>query len=429
MVLTKLFINVGYFIKINDTEILYDEIGTLLVFVLAIIGLFQYGINKKVFYIFMSFVFFMVLSLILNSFYYEDIYGISFDNSWDTFFYTKNYIFNRGVFSLLKPTTRSFLMLFRVIMCLTSFSVFLKLADFEVFHKILMKIYRVSLIMIVLSLIEFVLKNFYHSSYLNDFYLQIFGESMATKTGLGAQVNSIYATICLFREQSILAVNFSVAAIMLLFLYKSDKNKKVLITSGFLIAVSIISMSFTSILFVITYVIFLIYIFDVKINKITGVIGLTVLIVAIIATVNYVQANDVYMSRIRNCLLMLFHYDDNMNIAITSENIRLYSIMFNLNIFFKHFLFGIGIGTSYCFSGLVSSLVSIGAVGIIQYFYLIKKYFEIFSNRKLKVFSVLIICITMFFIGGIEFLYSELWLLIYSLDSCYKSADTVKLEV
>lgn len=428
MVLTKLFINVGYFLKIRNTEILYDEILTMIVFLLAIVGLFVYGINKKALYLLVFLVISMSISLMLNYFYYEDIYGISFDDSWDAFFYTKDYLFNRGMLSLLKPSTRSFLMLTRVMMCLVSFGVFIKIADYNTYHKILIKIYRVAKIILIFALIEFILKNIFQSSYLNDLYLQIFGESAATKMGLGARVGSIYAIICLYREQSILALNFSVVAIMLLFLYKSDRNKKVLIVSILLMITSIISMSFTALLFVVTYTIFFIYVLEIKFNKITGFIFFSILIIFGVIIVLYVQSNELYMRRISNSISMLFNYNVNMSVSITSENIRLYSVMYNLNLFFKYFLFGIGIGISYCYSGFVSSLISIGSVGMIIYFILVKKYIEIFSKEKLKYFSVIVICITLFFIGGVEFLYSELWLMLYLLDSCYKNKSIVDVQ-
>ena len=222
MILIKLSINVGFFVSIGGYEILYDEVLTILIAVLALIGLLYYKVNLQIFYCLILFVSIILVSLILNIAGIYNVYGIPYGQSWDNYFYGKT------LFQQLNVTATSFLMFARLIMFAISFIMFCKLIDFNYFKRLFKIVYRVSLFLAVIYILEFILKNIFHSAFLNNLYLDIFGHSLSTKDELGANVMGIYATIGLYREQSALATNFGLIALILLFGYKFTAKKKYL---------------------------------------------------------------------------------------------------------------------------------------------------------------------------------------------------------
>ena len=261
-----------------------------------------------------------------------------------------------------------------------------------------------SCIIIFLGIIEFIFKNLLHSSAVNDFYAFVFGVGQSTKKGLGAYSNGIYATIGLRREQSAFSSTISIAGILNLFLFSLDKKKSSFLVSVLCIAESVMSIAFTSLLYGALYLSFLFIIVWRK-NLKTKIFLSGFAVLALVVGIVLVLKSS-YLERIKNSFKILFDFNENETYEIKSENIRLYSILYNLKIWLRHPLFGIGLGASYSHGGLSSALISIGIVGFSLYWININVLFKKTLNRAIPIIPFLLMNAVYFFRGGIDYYYN-----------------------
>lgn len=406
MLFLNLFCSMGYFLKVGSFELFYDEFVTILLFIFSLIYLLKGQINKNLTINLIVLIISMSISVLLNVFSNTKEFGIKYGNAWDSYFW------GTIGFEQLDVGKRTFLMSGRLYVYLINLYVFITLIHVKDLKKLLKLLRKLSVLAIVLFFLEFVFKNVFHSYGLNNLYFKIFGYGYSQKDSLDFVDG--YATITfLYREQSVVGKNFPLIAILLLYDFHLNKQKKAIIVSLGLIVCALLSMSFTSILTIFIYVIFWFYItkkYNSNLFYFSIFLSAILVLVLSIFSLN-ITMNATFETRIENSFNIIFNYNKDIDFEITSENIRLYSIMYNFQIFLSHMFFGIGIGTSYSLGGISSSLVSIGLIGSLIYILYIDNLFCYkFATRisKLALFSILFINL---FSGGIDLLYNEIYLL------------------
>lgn len=416
-------LNIGYFMKIGNFEITYDEFLLFILFILAIIYYFTHKMNVKIIAIFSVFFVVILIGPAMNVILNYDYTGISYDGSWDRYFYSG---FNILEMQPLLPNKRTIMFIFRIFLFVFVTSIFLENVDTSWIIKIKKHITYVSIIILFLFFIEFIFKNVFKSSLINDMYNSIFGLGNSTKIGLGDAEHGLYQVICLYREQSHYAIYVSYLSIMNLFFWALSIGKKENLYISLLLILSVLlSLALTSMLYILLYGIFLFIIVLKKTsekNKIKLI--LTMCFVAVIlVTISLLFFKD----RLYNSVHILFDFENVSSYPVLSEIIRLYSSYYNLNIFLEHPFFGIGLGTAQSFSSLSTILVSIGLIGTIMYIILYNKLMKINKMSKYYPFALFIIFVlTGIFSGGVEFLYSnnvQLVCLLYSFF-IYKQKNT-----
>ena len=406
MLFINLFCSMGYFLRVGSFELFYDEFLTIIIFIFSIMYLLKGKINKNLTINLILLVVSMFISVLLNVYSNNKEFGIKYGNAWDSYFW------GTIGFEQLDVGQRTILMSGRLYVYLVNLYVFITLIHVKDLKKLLAILRKLSVLAIVLFLLEFVFKNVFHSYSLNNVYFKIFGYGYSQKDSLDFVDG--YATITfLYREQSVVGKNFPLIAILLLYDFRLNKQKKAIIISLGMIVCALLSMSFTSILTIFIYIIFCFYITKKTNSNMFYFFIFLVLISVLVGSILSlnITMNTTFKTRIENSFNLIFNYNKDINFDITSENIRLYSIMYNLQIFLSHIFFGIGIGTSYSLGGISSCLVSIGLVGCLIYLLYIHNLFRYkFSTRisKLALFSILFINL---FSGGIDLLYNEMYLL------------------
>lgn len=397
-VVINLFLGIGYFLKIGEREISYSDVVFFALFVVAISILWKKPVYSKIYLFLIVFVVSCLVSVCLNFLLDYNEYGIPYGQSWDSYFY------GRTSFSLLKPSKNGLFHLIKIIMTFTVVLTFLLCIDKNSLKEFLKTVKFFSCIIIFLGFVEFIFKNLLHSSALNDFYAFVFGVGHSTKKGLGAYSNGIYATIGLRREQADFSSTISIAGILNLFLFSLDGKKSSLSVSLLCIVESIMSIAFTSLLYGGLYFVFLFIVVWQKNTKTKIVLSISALLLLSVGTVLVIKSS--YFDRIKNSFKILFKFDETGNYDIKSENIRLYSILYNLKIWLRHPLFGIGLGASYSHGGLSSALVSIGIVGFSLYWITINTLFKNVLKRAIPVIPFLLMNVVYFFRGGIDYYYN-----------------------
>lgn len=416
-VVINLFLGIGYFLKIGEREISYSDVVFFALFVVAISILWKKPVNGKIYLLLIIFVISCLVSVCLNFVLKYNEYGIPYGQNWDLYFY------KRISFSLLKPSKNGLFHLIKIIMTFTVLLTFLLIIDKDTIKEFLKIVKLFSGIIILLGIIEFIFKNLLHSSAVNDFYAFVFGVGQSTKKGLGAYSNGIYATIGLRREQSDFSSTISIAGILNLFLYSLDKKKSSFLISVLCIVESVMSIAFTSLLYGALYLSFLFIIIWRKNLKTKIFLSAFAVLALSVGTVLVLKSS--YLSRIKNSFKILFDFNENGTYDINSENIRLYSILYNFKIWLRHPLFGIGLGASYSHGGLSSALVSIGIVGFSLYWITINVVFKKTLNRAIPVIPFLLMNVVYFFRGGIDYYYNMPMMILF-VGYCFAVGNRVK---
>ena len=394
---SKLFMNIGYFIKIGDFALQYSEILTFITFIFGLIYCIKYGFDLKNFFLLFIVATIVFLSISLNYIIDYNEYGIPNGQVWDFYF------LGRIELQKLVPTSSSFLQSIRIIIFIFNISVFLKLSSKDNIESFFNILYKISIPILVLIFIEIIMKNAFNSSALNDLYLTIFGSSDTQSIGVVFRNDGI-TIIGLFKEQSHLAIYFTILSIIFLIYWYYFDKKIVLFLSMIYVLITIMSMAFTSILGIVVYTLFLLYFVHKKKYRFNFLIYVTLGILIIGFIIGIYFSN--YWERVQNSMNMILNFDENKTYEINSENIRIYNIMFNLKIFFRHPILGIGVGTTYCQSGIVTSLAYFGILGLVTYWVAIKK---LFNNNNLT-FPIVIFILTGLlnvFKGDASYLYDE----------------------
>ncbi|GGF81818.1 hypothetical protein SAMN05444281_2319 [Wenyingzhuangia marina] len=407
-------INVGYFLKIGDFEIQNDDLLLAILFAMSIV-VFGSSISKKIkirqyVVIYTIIIILGMLNLYLNP---SDEGIIAFNTgSWDRYM--------RGVTNLTTPvfSMQSILMFIRVVIFVAIMLATKDLFNREDFIEMGKRIGFFSKLLLIYGITEFLLSYVLKIDTTNILKL-FFGRGVATSNDFGRLKG-------LSREPSYYSHALYNAIIILYALSKIDyenknifKKYKVWIIIAFFLG--LISSSFAFVLVTVTLLIFFYVVSNIENRKfvfylkpqagLISILGLLILMIIL----PFVDLTDfTYYERILESLNQ-FSKGVNRTYKLgsdySSEAVRLISGIETFKATLSRPLFGLGIGTAYSVSGIISILSNIGFLGLFIWYRLIST--EFYKTKK-KIL-ILILLTPIVFTGDMYSLYDTSYLLLIPL--------------
>lgn len=245
-------------------------------------------------------------------------------------------------------------------------------------YTIIHRFITVSVIMVIgVGVIEFIFENFFHSLFVTNATISVFGE-------YGAQQNSLFDRNGLFaiqgttKEASIYSVSLLYTAMMtvcLTALPMVTKRKKRLYNLSLfaIIVLLIINRAMSSYVYVLILMMSVMFVNPYKlslfknpviVSRLVTIIVLIILLTVVSSDIllSFVDSDNYFLNRLA---LSINEFMGMSNGAFTnsSEGIRFLGISQCWKVFIERPLFGVGYTELVCLSGLVTMLVSIGLIG------------------------------------------------------------------
>lgn len=399
-----LIFDIGYFAKIGDLYIEYNYFFTIFLFLFSLYCIIADKIKLKEFKSTYIFIIAISISFLLNAILGRTIQTVPFNEEWD------DYILNDSPIPFIKTSFSGFAQLIRIILFSFEFSVFSYYSSRKCFVKLTKCAFKVSIFVVLISMIEFVFYNFIPQFDFRCFLLDIFGHSESTYL-VPRQFGGYYAPMAFMREPSSFAYMMFILAIVNISYFTINRNKKerklIILNLLLILFLLIISTSFSAYLYLIAIMIIILLIFFNRINK----FKITLSLIALGIIFYMVFSNFDSISSRFSSIFKVFDGEK----SYTSNYIRLYSIKNNLLLFIKSPILGYGPGSLYCFSSIVTMLSNIGILGICTFVNFVVK--QTNSKLKMNFFSFLsffIILITHIVTGHMSSLiYSEKIIILY----------------
>jgi len=259
--------------------------------------------------------------------------------------------------------------------------------------KLVLNLAKLSKILLVIGVTEFLLKNLLQSNIYNDVMVMIFGKGSSSYTVL-IQRGSLYMLTGLSREGSHYAYALSIVVVLLFAAAKQTKQSRYYWWIIIAVMQMVLSGAFTLVVSVLMlvafYCVFYVGCAEGNRRKFAKVFGLGAAAVAIgflgEILYNTILPTDGYITKrltsAFSTLEQIFTQDAGYytNLAtIDSTTTRLYSIVDTLRNWFYRPLFGLGEGTTHCHGSAALAIAEIGLVGMVTYFCF---YFGKFVNDR-----------------------------------------------
>jgi hypothetical protein len=404
-------LNYGYFINIGSSEILYNEILIGALFILSLIVILH--INKLNRALLISIIFLLItvsLGVFKLYFYPENVMTIGFNDSWD--------LYLRGIDDQMQYISfgmQSILMLIRVVI----FSVIL-LAVSAIFTKskwleVLNILTIMAKVIILYGLVEIVIKFLFNID-TNDYLISLFGRGVST----GGDVNRLQG---LSREPSYYAsALFNIMVIFLIQMKINQENrtkfKKYVIWMIFVVGIGVISTAFS--FFVMLATIFIIYfiLFKSKNSRILIKNFFVYLVFAVIVLIIAWNMGLLLEMQFVNRFVESFVQIEKgiygtyvLGVDYSSEASRLIGIIESFKSYLSSPLIGLGIGTTYCVSGVVSILANTGLLGLVFWVRTIVWHYCKQKSVLLGLSVLLPVTVT----GGVDVMYDTSYLVLIPL--------------
>ncbi len=398
----SIIFDIGYIAKIGNFTLEFNYFFTLLLFCFSIVCFIKDKIPISNIKKSLIFIFIILISFVFNLLISAPLQSVPFYEEWDT------YILGNLSIPYTKVGIHSVLQLLRIIMFVFEFSIFVIYANKSTLFEFFKKSYKVTIMVLLVSCLEILFYNFIPSFDFRNFLLNFFGHSEATFLN-PRKFGFLYAPMAFMREPSSYSyMLFILSLANLSYYFVCTKNrKKILINICFCLLFIMISTSFSGILYLVV-ILFLIFCFSLKKNgyKSLKFIFPIILILIVFLSFNYASIKERFDS-----IFDILNGDK----SNTSNYIRITSIFNNLNVFSKHMLLGFGVGSVYCFSGIVTILANIGIIGSLYFVYFVNHQTNKFFKVKYFSFmSFLAIFIAYVFSGHMSYLlYSEKVIFIY----------------
>jgi hypothetical protein len=360
--------NLGTFFNSDGIQILYDDILLGILFPLSVINILKIRkINYKLFKSASIFIAIIIIGIVTLRFYPARVKTVDFSHSWD--------LFMRGDLNQMQYISyksQSILMLVRVIIFISIMiaakAIYTDVDWINTGRKVL-KVFKAFILFVCF---EAILKFIFHLD-TNNIIFPIFAREATT---LG-ELNALQG---LSREPSYFALavfNICITFFTIGKISSSDKTKHKnhwywILTILFL---GVISSSF-SILIVLICLLLIWSYFQAKekdiffIKLLLPYISIFIGIWIVILTLNLLISIPI-LSRITEALTQIKNGINNSYVVgkdFSSEAARLIGIIESFRSYLSRPLLGLGIGTTYCTSGLICILCNIGFIGFIYWF-------------------------------------------------------------
>lgn len=421
LLVTELFfalsrMNYGYFMKIGESELDYNDILLGILFVLSIVMIFKNPkLTKKTGRLSIFLLFSILISIVLCIMWPADVEVIDYNHSWD--------LYMHGVASEMQPvaySTQSFMMFFRVIIFALILNVAYKYYETEDWISISEYLMVPMRILIVYGVVELILK-FGLSINVNAGLNWLFGRGVSTGGGL-ARLQGIS------REPSYYALALFNFLILSFARFYTDSSKKLrMVNASWMVVAVILGFASSSFSFLICFVGFLlVWMYLRNFNR--SSFPRTVLIISfafIIVTVLFfsdgfinvaVGSNITILNRVAESINVMKKAFTNTLVLgrdTSSEAARLGGGILSLKAGLARPLFGLGIGTTYCVTGLICIFANIGIVGLYLW---IKLLFGAYG-KNLPILLSIFLLVPVFFCNDLYTLYDTSYLLIIPIMS------------
>lgn len=398
-IIFELFIGVGYFIRIGNTEILYSEFSLLMLFIVSVFLLFNKKIQPKEYIAIIILLGSACLSFILPIIFNDNTAIMEHNEYWEIL-YEEETIFKTTPAVL---NSHSFLLLFRIIIFVFCFSAGKDILFNKNTIKQFFKIFHiVASLYIFLFFFEFACKYFFNSNTYAYLVNSIFGIGQGTYA-TGIYRSGMPALQGLYKEPSHLSMNMFIISCALLASSKikgSKTNLKLFLLNLY----SILSVSLSAVIFVGAFIL-IFFRYGKKNMKLKNVFFLIVFFVVaclILFKIPYFshRINSVFnvIELVRTDSLFQYSFSET-----SGEVPRIVSILYCLKWFGSHLFFGVGLGNTYSHSFLPSMLCNIGLIGFLAWIFYLKK---IKNVGKLDFITILCLIFVFSFQGLLGYFYT-----------------------
>lgn len=382
----ELFINVGYFIKVGDFEVLYSEVMLLLLFLTSVMILLSRINSLKI----KVSLFFFTFSLIAT-----ELYLII--NPIDQF------IYRNGVYTVPEFSMYSLMITFRVVMMLIISVAAINVIDVEDIKDVANRVIKNSFMIYILCVIEWIIKNLFKSDIYNRVVDFIFGKGEYSISVL-LERGSRFSLQGLLREPAHLSFGLFIFLLIVIFSELESKNKLGYLAVGLVLLVASGSLSG------IGYAAALVLIYIIYSNiKIKSIIIISIILLMIFVLIPN-ELTTYYALRLKNSWYAI---NSSYEVQLyTSEHVRLFSIIETYKtVITKRPLLGAGLGMPYAYS---ASIMIVGSIGILGFLFWFWYYFisigNIIQNKRFLIVIIMFLVLT--FIGSISIIYSPYILLL-----------------
>lgn len=280
----------------------------------------------------------------------------------------------------------------------------------EDIHYIISKIIAYSKISIVLGFVEWIITNVFKSTIITKLCMLIFG-SQGAQLDLLTQRGILYTIQGATKEPSMFAT--AIFYISILIIVESNKNNVNAKSNNrwlfCCLLLLVINPTLSSYIYLLIDFV-LLFIFKMQgagIHNKKGIIRRTIMtiIVSVFAfafiysnSQSWYNSSNYILHRLGNAFVQLENIIRGANLLYSSEAIRFSSIVYNFNMWIKRPLFGFGIGSLSCISGIVTFLVGGGIVCVVLYIAVLIR-FSIIDRRY--TFAVVAFTIIIFIIPNL----------------------------
>ena len=359
--------NYGYFMKIAGSELDYNDVLLGILFVLSIVMLLKNPeLPGKTGRLSILLLLSILISIVLCIMWPAGVEVIDYNHSWD--------LYMHGAASEMQPVTysiQSIMMFFRVIIFATILNLAYKYYEMEDWISISEYLIVPMRILIVYGVVELILK-FGLSINVNAGLNELFGRGVSTGGGL-ARLQGIS------REPSYYALAlFNFLALSLARFYIDGSKKSRMVNVSWMVVAVILGFASSSFSFLICFVGFLLvwmYLRNFNRSSFPRIV-LIISFIFIIVTVllfsdGFINAADgsniTILNRVAESMNVMKKAFANTLVLgrdASSEAARLGGGILSLKAGLARPFFGLGIGTTYCVTGLICIFANIGIVGL-----------------------------------------------------------------
>jgi len=371
----ELFINIGYLFKIGNLEISASDFLLIILVFLAVDELLKKRVKRKLIIFSIILLYSIMVGLIALVIKPVDSEIISYSHNWDFDYYN----------SLFVPASIELVQIRMIFMIIAYIPILILVQNsyppnFK--NRIADAIYNSLIIIYIILLIEFILKNVLKSNLFSEIVLNIFGQSSSTVYRL-LERGGTYGLQGLAREPSQMAKSLFLATAIFLLLCDNNVHKARKIT-----ILSIVSFVFVRSLIGFASIIIIILMYYTIFKKDRKILLLFILSGLILILWNNLKSIGYYFDRISQ-VFKFISASKNQWINYTDQP-RMISIIETFRLFMKRPIFGIGYGITYAHSFIVTGLVSMGIIGMLIWFrmHLFNRMFEI---RDLIILALIIV--------------------------------------
>lgn len=387
----RIFINIGYFLKINEYLVNYFDVIFMYIVIMSYI-LFGDKVKIKKTY--------LLSILLFNLMVFFGIFLLIF--SPPNFKIVSTYI---GVAEIIRVYPQLNFVVAKRFMLVVLFSLFIiifkSVIDNNRWEKIINNLILFSKVYIIFCYFELICKEIFNSNKLIILSSDIFGINVSQHIDLFKR-SGHYALQGLTREPSQLAIAIFVSIYILLLSKRKDSEKIFyLILGSFLLFMS---------------------------GSVSGFMVIFILIIIFFLTINKPKKIFIYGIIAFGLILFLINYIDfsyyllRINRVLDNKESRFITIIDNFQVFLKSPIFGTGIGTTESFGFVSSALSNIGLVAFLIWGYIIFYGTKIFNLRHL----IILLMVVGFYVirGSIQDLYSGIILIfIYTPHYFFEKED------